>query len=864
MLIVSVIDRALRSRPLLAAFAALLMAALTVTVSAAAHQPRELRGLAFAPFRDCQSPDMKIFPDAQALREDIDLIAQRADILRTYSALNGMADAVVYARSKGLRVSAGAWLGSEKTAEGRAANRDEIASLVAVAQRVDLDSVIVGNEVLLRGDLTPSELAHYIREVKEQVKVPVTTAEIASIAIDPRNREVIDEIDYLLAHIYPYWDGIGIDGAAWYVADTFRTTVAAAGKRVVIGETGWPSAGPRNGAAEPNVANAERFLREWMAVAHQERIDYYYFAANDEPWKQEGGVGAYWGILDADRHPKHAVTSLLGDAGQPPSRTSLHRGAVNGGTSSRQSTSDDQSDTYPIYRDWPGPVNGYVPSAHMGDASAVTMDTCSVRDRHNGRSAIAVDYTTQPAQQRWAGVAWQVPSAAGRDFTGYRTLTFWARGSKGGERITFFGGGAAATTEEIKVRLTPDWQEYKISLIGLDLRSVITAFGWAASLADNPDGVAFHLDDIQLDHSAPPRRICADPKPEDPAGTLYVVDGATVCSRNSPVSQYDIGLDSGPGKNYVKLSTSDDEQSLRLEYQPVPDTPQPGWGTLFVTVGPPVPTNRPGQDLSRCHTLQADLRAATGNGRLRVGMKDATMPDDGRERKVLLEPTDQWQTYSVRLSTFRGLNVRRVYVPIELVFEAGDAAQTVLLANVRLLCGAGAPPTESGTPVYRPCVDIPAGQRVVVAGSRLCPGFSLGVAASSGADTWLSNTGDALRMAYPAGQVWGAVFIVVGNIGPGVVRKSTDLSRCGTLRVDLHSLTDSTTLSVGMKDIDDPDDGGETKVLVTATRTWSTRSFPISGFGTLNRRATYVVIEFIFSGASASTVEFRNVRLDCP
>jgi len=55
--------------------------------------------------------------------------------------------------------------------------------------------------------------------------------------------------------------------------------------------------GPANGAAVPGLGNQRRFLREFVTLAQQEGVEFYYFATFDELWKTEGGVGPYWGIF---------------------------------------------------------------------------------------------------------------------------------------------------------------------------------------------------------------------------------------------------------------------------------------------------------------------------------------------------------------------------------------------------------------------------------------------------------------------------------------------------------------------------------------------------------------------------------------
>lgn len=175
------------------------------------------------------------------------------------------------------------------------------------------------------------------------------------------------------------------------------------------------------------------------------------------------------------------------------------------------------------------------------------------------------------------------------------------------------------------------------------------------------------------------RQPCVDRPPGVPANTLYVLDVALLCSQNSPVSRYEIGVDtSGQLRSWLESQPS----ALRMNY--------PGgqaWGAVFVTVGPAVPPgSRPGQDLSRCRTLLVDLSSPTPGAVLSLGMKDSGDADDGSEAKVRIRPGASWVTYSIPLSRFVGLDTASVYVVTEFVFETGDPQQTVDFRNIRLLC----------------------------------------------------------------------------------------------------------------------------------------------------------------------------------
>lgn len=660
------------------------------------YPPPKIHGMAFAPFRDCQSPDLEIFPTSAQMRQDVDVIGRRANAVRTYSVLNGGDGAAIYAQQAGLRVSAGAWLGKEDTPKGHAANRREIDTLVALAQRIPLESVIVGNEVRLRGDLSTERLATYIREVKSRVpaRVPVTTAETAGALLEKQNRPVADAVDYLMVHVYPYWEGRSIDGAAWNVADSLADVRRQLGKPVVIGETGWPSAGPPNGGAVPSPDNARRFLAEWKAVAAQQKIDYYYFAAFDEMFKTESGVGSHWGILSADRKDKFAGTDLRARQPEPPARP---------GTPAPSPTAPPAGRVAPIYTEWleestekdhDAPV-GYVPSGLIGDRKAVKLNECWLRDPHAGNTSIKAEYSAaRSGGNGWAGVYWQSPEnnwgtqkEGGRDRRGYRTLSFYARGDKGGERVTFFSGGITGRypdtmdKREIVVKLTKAWRRYAISLRDADLRRVVGAFGWSATREDNPSGATFYLDDVQFDMSTPPRRLCLDRPSAEPKGTRYILDRDLLCANRSPVGRYDFGVDTN-AKKRTWLSRQDG--FLRMKY---PANQQ--WGAVFLTVGTPVrPGGRPGQNLSGCRDLVVDLRAPGSDGlsQVEVGIKDSEMPDDGSEVKRSLTLDTDWKTHSFRLRDFTGVELWHVYVIAEFVFS-GLQNLTVDVRDIRLRCG---------------------------------------------------------------------------------------------------------------------------------------------------------------------------------
>src|SRR4030095_10574480 len=199
-----------------------------------------------------------------------------------------------------LRVTAGAWVDKNQDRNDR-----EIRSVIELTKRhSNINGIVVGNEVIYRGEQQVSDLIQMIQRVKRATNVPVTTGEIWHVWIE--HPELVSAVDYIAAHILPYWEGFSETQAvdqAVLIYDKLRK--AYPGKRIVIAEFGWPSAGYNLKNANPGRIDQAVVLRDFVTRAEAYGIDYNIVEAIDQPWKIfEGGVGPYWGVFDAARSPK--------------------------------------------------------------------------------------------------------------------------------------------------------------------------------------------------------------------------------------------------------------------------------------------------------------------------------------------------------------------------------------------------------------------------------------------------------------------------------------------------------------------------------------------------------------------------------
>jgi exo-beta-1,3-glucanase (GH17 family)/cellulose synthase/poly-beta-1,6-N-acetylglucosamine synthase-like glycosyltransferase len=294
---------------------AVTVAILTVCVWAFMNQPEQepawpkrIQGFSFQPMHAGEDPVKKQYPSTAEIDADLALLSGKTNAVRTYSVESTLAKVPELAKRHGINVALGGWISKDMQR-----NETEIKTLIETARtNTNVVRVIVGNEAILRGDVSVAQMAAYLDRVRKRVWVPVSTAEPWHVWV--KHPELAEHVDYLAVHMLPYWEGKAVDAAVGYIVRRINELKARfPGKPIVIAEVGWPSNGRTRYSAVASVANEAIFLRRFLARAKKEKYTYYIMEAFDQPWKRttEGAVGAYWGVYDVDRQPKFPFTDPI-------------------------------------------------------------------------------------------------------------------------------------------------------------------------------------------------------------------------------------------------------------------------------------------------------------------------------------------------------------------------------------------------------------------------------------------------------------------------------------------------------------------------------------------------------------------------
>jgi exo-beta-1,3-glucanase (GH17 family) len=907
-----------------------------IELSAYPYPTTTIKGIGYSPYRDCQYPGGELQPSIQDMQEDLFRLLHTTNAIRTYAArgVNGQIPAL--ANAIGLPVFAGAWLDADPQGAPMVEENDaEIEALIDLACTTNLEGGIVGSEYYLRSERTEADttyLLQRIREVKDGVRercgkeLLVTTAEVDDLIfewesrdavvprrVNPHFDEILEEVDFVMVHIYPFWYGLPIDGAAAFTVKRYKAIQDLIerdyfGKRVIIGEVGWPSAGapnygeePYDGAdlptdrepAVPSLENQRCYMLEFLWLAEKEGVEYMYFDAFDELWKIEerGRVGQNWGYSYTDRTAKHNFYGVLLPAeGLFPYEVYLPYIARQSASSVSHLLSDveltntspqsliqaSSSITFPVFTEWPmGPDDHFVPSGWMGITETLDLYECDRANPHSGEMAIRASFSPTDTDS-WGGIYWQHPEnnwgdveEAGINLDDATYLRFYARGEEGGEQVKFLMGGIwgeypdsqqpALSTDVIT--LTQEWLTYTIDLRGRDLSRVVGGFAFVADDCLNPEPITFYLDDIEYMLEGDPGAPTPTPTPETPY-TFDVYRDRDIAGNHYVPSGWmgdtgDIRLD-----ECWRGDTHTGSTAIRVEYTAEGEEPYEcgglspcNWAGVYWQDPADNWGDRPGgYDLTGARALTFWAKGKEGGEWISfkvggIGCGSSAYPDSLCPVQALdpapIDLTTTWGVYTIPLSADLVLSSVVGGFLWAASSEDNPDGATFYLDDIQYLFN----------------VDIPLQPHSIYYGPRLADGYDMGVNTSEGLTDWLTDMGGYMRMDYPSGQSWGAVFVTVGP-PTDPPRPGKDLSNYRALSLELRGEVGGEDVWVGLKDNTDRDDGSERKIRVRdLTKDWQTFNFPLSAFVTADLTRLYVVTEFVFEpGTPAETVYFRRIR----
>jgi exo-beta-1,3-glucanase (GH17 family)/cellulose synthase/poly-beta-1,6-N-acetylglucosamine synthase-like glycosyltransferase len=290
------------------------MGTLTVLLWALVNQPDieppwpdEIDGFCFSPGHSAVGPAGNSYPTVEEIIQDLQLLSGDARAIRTYTVAETLAEIPRLAATFDFNVALGAWISDDE-----AANGEEIEKLIRVYRENhrSVVRVIVGNEVLLRGERSVEQMIDYIKKVKGSVWAPVSLAEPWHVWLE--NPRLVEAVDYIAVHLLPYWEGIPLESAVDYVVMRYEQLEEAyPGKEIVIAEVGWPSFGRTRQGAVASRANQATFLRRFLQMANENDYTYYIMEAFDQLWKTtlEGEAGSHWGVYNTRREAKFEFTN---------------------------------------------------------------------------------------------------------------------------------------------------------------------------------------------------------------------------------------------------------------------------------------------------------------------------------------------------------------------------------------------------------------------------------------------------------------------------------------------------------------------------------------------------------------------------
>lgn len=238
--------------------------------------------------------------DSGTVSSDVAEIAKKGfKALRVYStdcsALQNVGGA---AEANGLKLILGVFISST----GLSPAQEQVDEIVAWAKWTLVDVIIVGNEAIMDGWVSASQLAGFIQSSRAAFKGAgysgaVTTTE--ALDIWQANTDVLcDVVDVVGCNIHPFFNSAvtAAEAGSFVVSQLKIVDSLCPGKTGYNFETGWPSLGTNNGLAVPGVVEQSVAVQAIVAEAGDRCV---ILSFSDDKWKSPGPFNCEqsWGAI---------------------------------------------------------------------------------------------------------------------------------------------------------------------------------------------------------------------------------------------------------------------------------------------------------------------------------------------------------------------------------------------------------------------------------------------------------------------------------------------------------------------------------------------------------------------------------------
>jgi len=249
----------------------------------------ELKWIGYSPTNF--NPAKGIYPSVKSIKKDLRVLKKAGfSGIVTYGSDGIFGDIPRMAHDAGFSgVIMGVWDPNRK---------EEI--LNAIAAKEWVDAYCVGNEGYK--SRYPSELLKKkMRVIRKRTGKLVTTAE--RIEEYYRKKDLAKISDFILCNAHPVWSGVYEPAkASKWLEEKVRNLKKSLKRRnikklIIVKEAGCPTKGSKYLSAE----NQRLFFEKLEATD----VNFVYFEAFDQPWKQYHAFEPYWGIFDSQRRPKY-------------------------------------------------------------------------------------------------------------------------------------------------------------------------------------------------------------------------------------------------------------------------------------------------------------------------------------------------------------------------------------------------------------------------------------------------------------------------------------------------------------------------------------------------------------------------------